>query len=85
MTKITAKMIQKALSESRFNPKADTPLSVICQTTDNVGYYELRAVELIQEARRCNGAIYMEKIKLAISLLALAKAERTLEAAQTKT
>ena len=74
------------LLESVFNPEKDlSPLKVIVDT-GNVDYFELRALELIQEARRLlatenssfsqNFTMYNEKMVQAISLLTLARAKR---------
>ena len=79
-------MIREMLLESVFNPEKDlSPLKVIVDT-GNVDYFELRALELIQEARRLvvansssssqNLVMYSEKMVQAVSLLTLARAKR---------
>ena len=83
---IGQRLIQKYLYESVFNPKLPGPLQIIVDIHDS-NYYEVRAIELIQEARLINNhepkkindneakEIYHIKMKQAISLLALARAE----------
>ena len=85
------KMMKTILNESVFNPDIQGPLKIVFDVADP-RYYELRALELIQEARQCINRIkmynpdhivdpvreleytYHEKLKQAISLLAMARA-----------
>lgn len=72
------KQLQKLLAESVFNPDSIGPLKIIADLR-NAAYCEIRAIELIQEARltpESNNEYYHDKIKQAISLLVLARAER---------
>lgn len=75
------KQLQKLLTESVFNPDSIGPLKIIADLR-NAGYCEIRAIELIQEARLTpfvpdgDNSHYHDKIKQAISLLVLARAER---------
>lgn len=72
------KQLQKLLAESVFNPDKTGPLKIIADLR-NAGYCEIRAIELIQEARLSKAddhEHYHDKIKQAISLLVLARAER---------
>lgn len=76
---IGKKAIQKILSESVFNPKDNTPFSVVVNLGDP-SYAELRATECISDARFAikngNYQMYIDKIGQAISLLAVARALR---------
>lgn len=74
------KQLQKLLAESVFNPDSIGPLKIIADLR-NAAYCEIRAIELIQEARLTPPSPehmdhYHDKIKQAISLLVLARAER---------
>lgn len=69
------KQLQKLLAESAFNPDLTGPLKIIADLR-NPQYCEIRAIELIQEARLSDMDHYHDKIKQAISLLVLARAER---------
>ncbi len=74
------KQLQKLLTESVFNPDKVGPLKIIADLR-NAAYCEMRAIELIQEARMFaptdnTHEHYHDKIKQAISLLVLARAER---------
>lgn len=62
--KLGVKKIKQILSESAFDPNQPGPLKVITDL-QNAEYYRMRAIELIREGQ----------LKLAISLLALARAE----------
>lgn len=99
--KVTKKRLQQLLAESSFSPSEAGPLRVIVEQ-GNADYYEVRAMELVAEARlavtqkaRINtpggdffapddakriasehDATYQTKMKQAVSLLALARAER---------
>jgi hypothetical protein len=66
------------LSESSFNPRADGQFKVIAESGGRQ-YYELRAFEIVREGAEAvemdgDHATYHEKLKMAISLLALARA-----------
>lgn len=74
--KITKRQIQSLLSESAFSPSEKTPFTIVVQM-ENPDYAELKAIELITEARLWpGGTIYHDKIQQAIALLALARAQR---------
>lgn len=107
--KVTRRRLQTILGESAFTPSDAGPLRVIVEQGD-AAYYELRAAELIAEARlaaaqsaRINvpggdffvpddadrlrkelASTYSAKIKMAISLLALARAEREPQIQESK-
>lgn len=69
--------IRRSLLESEFDPRAQTPMSVVVGLKDP-SYGETRAIELIHEAKlvTTDSAQYQEKLSQAISLLALAKVQR---------
>lgn len=74
--KVTKRQIQSLLSESAFSPSEKTPFSIVVQMEDP-DYAELKAVELILEARAHTGSCYYnDRIQQAIGLLALARAQR---------
>jgi hypothetical protein len=68
--------IRRALLESEFNPREQSPLSIVVGLNDP-SYGETRAIELIHEAKLTvkDLAQYQEKLSQAISLLALAKVQ----------
>ncbi len=79
--KPSATLINKVLSEARFNPKIPGPLRVVCDHSDP-HYCELRAMELIQEAKNIrehqpkwfrNNVRYHECLNTTIQLMALAR------------
>jgi hypothetical protein len=78
-SRVTKKQIHSLLLESVFTPSEKTPFSVVVQM-DDPGYCELKATELIAEAREAHKAGYVhsyhDKMQQATSLLALARAQR---------
>lgn len=100
MTRITKKKIQSVLRESDFDPRsvARTPLTVVV-SLDDPGYSEMKAVELIHEARTIQKEVvagyrrdtpesqkeYHDKVTMAISLLALARSQRGTPEGKAKT
>lgn len=51
---------------------------------DDAHFSEMKAIELIREAQRCDRDVYNEKIAQAMSLLALARLQRGKEEPPTK-
>lgn len=77
--KVTKKAIHGILLESVFSPSEKTPFSAVV-AMDDPNYAELKATELISEARESFKAgslrTYHDKIQQAVGLLALARAQR---------
>ncbi len=75
---LQSKMIRKILTDSSFNPKKPGPMKIIVDVGGNdVDYYLKRAIETVhntREMRKCGRGLAMPKLKMAISLLALAGA-----------
>lgn len=68
---ISLTQIRNAVKDVVFNPRAPGPMKIISDM-DDLSYFELRAIELIQEAREDpNSAQYKSKIIKAMQLLAL--------------
>lgn len=70
--------IRNLLKESVVNPRTDSSIQIIAET-GNRGYYEARAFEMVRAASEAleddkDEASYHENMKMAISLLALARA-----------
>lgn len=77
----TATLLTKILNEAKFNPKTPGPMKVVADLCDP-HYYELRAIELIQEAKEIrehqkkwyrNNDRYHVCLNTAIQFLALAR------------
>jgi hypothetical protein len=87
--KTTKTAIKNLLKQSEFDPREKNPVSVVVNL-DAPDYSEMKAIELIHEARqiqiditkglkkdvRFNTEEYHEKLTMAISLLALARSQR---------
>lgn len=79
--KVNQRRLAKILAESAFTPSEPGPLRVIMEQ-GSPDYYEMRAMEMVAEARLAikdtpsNTEAYAAKMRTAISLLALARAER---------
>ena len=70
--------IRNLLKESVVNPRTDVGFQIIAET-GNRGYYESRAFEMARAASEAleddkNEAAYHDNMRVAISLLALARA-----------
>jgi hypothetical protein len=77
--RVTKKAIHGILLESVFNPSDNSPFSTVV-AMDDPNYAELKATELISEARQSFKAgslrTYHDKLQQAVGLLALARAQR---------
>lgn len=67
--------VRKVLVESVFDPRDSGPLSVVTEI-GTVDYLTTRAIELIRESQGSKDAIFHQNVKMAISLLALARAKK---------
>lgn len=74
------RQIQKILSEAAVDPNAaNQPFTVIANMR-NPDYYEIRCIECVQEAQIMEPEQRRQRMLTAISLLALAIAERDIDA-----
>lgn len=90
MAELTKNLIQKLLSESKFDPRNNPAMSIIIEM-NNPDYLEGKAVELIYTAQQAlivapdKPEEYHNRISQAISILVLARAQRSVKNGAFKT